>query len=93
MEFEWDEGKNLANYAKHKINFELASVVFDDPLAKYILDHVADGEERWHVVGTVFNRHVLLVVHTYRSNEGREVIRIISARHASPHERRQYEQG
>ena len=35
MEFEWDQKKNEANYAKHKINFELAREVFDDPLAEY----------------------------------------------------------
>jgi len=39
MLFEWDQQKNQANFAKHKINFELASKVFDDPLAKYQTRH------------------------------------------------------
>lgn len=92
MEFEWDQGKNLANYVKHKINFELAAEVFNDPLADYRFDRVVEDEERWHVVGKVFDKHVLLVVHTYRNKNGHEIIRIISARHATPHERRHYEE-
>lgn len=91
MEFEWDQRKNEANYAKHGISFELASKVFDDPLIVYIFDRVVDGEERWHAVGKVGNLPVLVVVHTYRGKE-EEIIRIISARQASSHERRRYEQ-
>ena len=33
MPFEWDEGKNRRNVAKHKISLETASLVFDDPWA------------------------------------------------------------
>jgi uncharacterized DUF497 family protein len=36
---------------------------------------------------------VLLVAHTYYDEDGEEVIRIISARKATPHERKMYEQG
>ena len=91
MQFEWDQQKNLANYAKHKINFEFACEVFDDPLAAYRLERVVHGEERWIVVGKALNMHVLVVVHTYRTHEEKEVIRIISARRATSHERRLYE--
>ncbi|HEY6307980.1 MAG TPA: BrnT family toxin, partial [Candidatus Angelobacter sp.] len=31
MRFEWDEAKNRQNLAKHKISFEMATMVFDDP--------------------------------------------------------------
>jgi len=31
--FEWDEDKNLGNTKKHKVNFEEAKTVFDDPSA------------------------------------------------------------
>jgi uncharacterized DUF497 family protein len=92
MEFEWDQKKNRANYVKHKINFELAREVFYDPLADFVFDRVVDGEERWHAIGKVFGLHVLLVVHTYRNKEDSEIIRILSARRASPHERRHYEE-
>ena len=31
MRFEWDEQKNRRNRVKHKVSFETAKVVFDDP--------------------------------------------------------------
>ena len=92
VQFEWDEHKNLANHAKHKVSFELARLVFADPLHLVKFDRIVDGEERWHAMGNVMGRHVLLVAHTYRNREDVEIIRIISARRASPQERRQYEQ-
>ena len=92
MRFEWDVAKNHSNHAKHGISFELASRVFDDPLAVYVFDRIVDGEERWHAVGKIGSLPVLVVVHTYREQAGDEVIRIISARQASSHERRQYEE-
>ena len=92
MQFEWDQQKSQANYAKHKINFELACKVFDDPLARFRLDRVVDGEERWLAVGKALQLHVLVVVHTFRTREDQECIRIISARRATSHERRLYEE-
>lgn len=93
MEFEWDQRKNEANYAKHKINFELASEVFDDPFAALRFDRTVDGEDRWLAFGKVMNLYVLVVVHTYRNHDDREFVRIISARRATSHERRLYEEG
>jgi uncharacterized DUF497 family protein len=49
MEFEWDERKDWANQAKHKISFELACLVFEDPLHLVKFDRVIDGEERRHL--------------------------------------------
>ena len=92
MKFEWDEAKNLANYAKHGISFEIASKIFDDPLAAFLFDRFVDGEERWHAVGKFMTLPVLVVVHTYRDRNGEEIIRIISARQATAHERKHYEQ-
>ena len=92
MEFEWDQQKNLSNFAKHKVSFELACLVFDDPLTAYKFNRVVDDEERWHAIGKVGDRHMLVVVHTYRTKDSVEVVRIISARRASSHERRIYEQ-
>ena len=80
------------NHAKHKVSFELASLIFDDPLHLVKFDRAVDGEERWHAMGSVLGGHVLVVVHTYKSKENEEIIRITSARRASSHERRQYEQ-
>lgn len=92
MRFEWDENKNIKNYEKHGVSFEIASKVFDDPLIVYILERIVDGEERWQAFGKVADLPLLVVVHTYRDSNGEEIIRIISARYATSHERRHYEQ-
>ena len=91
MKFEWAENKNRINYAKHGVSFEVACKVFNDPLAAYLFDRIVDGEERWHAVGKIDDIPLLVVVHTYRNKNNEEIIRIISARKASPHERKQYE--
>ncbi len=92
MRVEWDEPKNRTNHRKHGVRFELAQEVFDDPLALSKLDRVEAGEERWHTLGMVEGVVLLLVTHTVRDDHGEEVIRIISARKATAHERRHYEQ-
>ena len=48
------------------------------------------AKDRSNKVGPVT---LLLVVHTYVDNDGEEIIRIISARKATRHERSQYEYG
>lgn len=93
MRFEWDEAKNRRNRIKHKISFETAKSVFDDPNLLSLFDRVVDGEERWHSLGMIDRIIVVLVAHTYREESGDEVIRIISARKATPRERTWYEKG
>jgi uncharacterized protein len=93
MRFVWNERKNRRNRAKHKVSFETAIFVFDDPRALSLLEHVVEGEERWQTLGLVGGMVVLLVAHTYREEDGEEVIRIISARKATRLERERYEQG
>ena len=61
MNFEWDETKNQKNYAKHKINFELARTGFDDPLAQFFIDRVVYGEERWWVIREVSNKRLEVI--------------------------------
>lgn len=93
MHFEWDELKNRANRTKHGVSFETARLVFDDPNAVSVQDRHEDGEERWQTMGLVGSTLILLVAHTERQSEGNEqVVRIISARKATPNERRRYEQ-
>ena len=89
--FEWDEEKAVENYRKHRIRFEDAKAVFDDPLQISEL-HVENGEQRWRTVGRSKFFKLLLVVHTVQEN-GTEIIRIISARKLKSHERRRYELG
>ncbi len=91
MKFEWDEEKNTLNKVKHKISFELASLVFKDPLALTQFNSHINNEERWHTIGMVGGEVIVLVVHTHKLEDNKEIIRIISARKATSHERRKYE--
>jgi hypothetical protein len=93
MRFEWDEKKNKANRAKHKVSFETATLVFEDPRMISVLELVEEGEERWQTVGMAVGVSVMFVAHTFRERDGEEVVRIISARKATPRERRMYEEG
>jgi uncharacterized DUF497 family protein len=93
MNFEWDERKNRGNRAKHGVSFEAATLVFEDPHAIGVQDHTEEGEERWRTVGLSAGVVVLLVVHTNREEGGEEYVRIISARKATPRERKAYEEG
>jgi uncharacterized DUF497 family protein len=92
MHIAWDESKNISNRAKHGVSFELAARVFDDPYALSLVERLVDLEERWQTIGLVGDTLVLLVAHTWRDEENDEAIRIISARKATSHERRAYEQ-
>lgn len=91
MRFEWDEEKNRRNLARHRISFETAKLVFDDPHMLLQEDRVLNGEERWQALGLIGGKVVILVVHTHRQDEGEEVVRIISARKAAGPERKAYE--
>ena len=93
MRFEWDEGKNRRNLAKHHLSFETAQLVFEDPRIHVQEDRVVAGEERWQALGLIGGMVVVLVVHTYREEDGEEMIRIISARKAAAPERRAYDEG
>ena len=94
--FEWDVAKAASNRRKHRISFDTAALAFDDPLALVEQDRIEHGEERWQTIGKVEGRLLLLVAHTVRDDEEEdqpvEIIRIISAREATPGERRRYEQ-
>jgi uncharacterized DUF497 family protein len=89
---EWDEEKNKINQNKHGIDFETARLVFDDPFCVTFVERVSGGEERWHAIGSVEDIIVIVVVHTYRQDGSDEVIRIISSRRATRHERKLYVQ-
>ena len=84
--FVWNPAKAARNLREHKVSFEAAKRVFDDPFA---IDEIDDsegyGEERSNILGTVEDR-LLVVTYTLR----RGTTRIISARLAEPYERRKY---
>jgi uncharacterized protein len=93
VDWTWDRNKAAANVRKHKVSFELAARVFDDPNQLSRPDPNPD-EERWQTLGRPFSASpgVLMVVHTELDERGR-IGRIISARKATSHERRAYEEG
>lgn len=93
MQIVWNAAKSRSNRAKHRVSFETAALVFDDPNALSIQDRIVEGEQRWQTLGLVGDVLVLLVAHTYEDVVGEEIIRIISARKATPRERSIYEQG
>jgi len=90
MMFEWDAEKAELNREKHGVSFELAIEVFDDPLHVSVLDE-SSAEERWSTIGRVGGLVLLLVIHTFREEGEEPLVRIISARKATKHERRAYE--
>ena len=92
MRFEWNHDKDRVNQAKHKVSFETACLVFDDPYHMSIQDSFDDNEERWQTLGMVSDNALLLVAHTVIERENEDTIRIISARKATKKERYLYEQ-
>ncbi len=92
MRFEWDKKKSLLNRQKHGVSFEIAVEIFGDPFCLTIPDRTEQGEERFWAIGRLENLVVLVVVHATRNEQGEEITRIISARKATPRERRFYEE-
>jgi uncharacterized DUF497 family protein len=91
VQFVWDPVKNRANRLKHHLGFETAALVFDDPNAVSLQDRDVEGEQRSKTIGLA-NSAVVVVAHTFGSEGGDELIRIISARKATRSERRLYEE-
>lgn len=89
MKIEWDDKKAKINIEKHGVTFEEASSVFydDDALLRDDPDHSED-EDRFILLGMSNIANMLVVCHCYREND--EIIRIISARKATKHETKQY---
>ena len=90
----WDPEKNDLNRFEHEFGFETAALVFNDPLLVTQSDPYR-YEQRWQTMGMIDNICVI-VVHTsleVDSETGEEIGRIISARQATRHERRRYEEG
>lgn len=90
LHFEWDRRKAASNLKKHEVPFDEALTVFDDPLAAIFddEDHSTD-EQREIIIGQSILERLLLVCYTERA-EG--LIRIFSARLATPQERKDYEE-
>ena len=92
LRFEWDQGKATLNFKKHGVSFDEARTVFFDERARLIddPDH-SDGEDRFILLGLSSAMRVVLVCHCLRGDD--QLIRIISARKATPRESKSYAGG
>jgi uncharacterized DUF497 family protein len=88
VESEWDPAKARANFTKHGVRFADAATALEDDSALTIRDLSSEDEERWVTMGLDASGRLLVVVYTWRG----ERVRLISARQATRHERRQYEE-
>ena len=88
VDYEWDPKKAASNLRKHGVDFADAALVFEDEYAVTIEDDDPD-EKRFVSIGMDALARILVVVYMWRG----EKIRIISARDATPRERREYKEG
>ena len=88
MRFEWDAEKAEQNFKKHKVSFDEAKTVFNDPLFVIFADpdHSYE-EERFIIMGESDQNRLLVVSYTERPPT-----RLISARSATRKERKKYEE-
>ncbi len=90
--FSWDTRKALGNLKKYGVSFEEAATVFGDAEAldwddpEYSLQ-----EHRFKRLGASLSGRIVIVVYAPRRlKDGKEIIRIISARQATRKEREAY---
>ena len=86
MQFEWDENKNQLNQRKHGMSFEEAKGIFFGTVFTSVSEKIDYGEIREISIGKIQSVLIVAVVHTDRNGK----VRIISARKATPKERRKY---
>ena len=88
LQFEWNISKAEKNIKKHRVSFEEATTVFDDPMFITFIDqeHSID-EERYITIGLSNGARLLMLAHTDRNG----LIRIISARKTTKKEQLFYE--
>jgi len=85
----WDPQKAVINFIKHKLRFSDAELALYDPYAMTLEEQVIEGEQRFVTVGSDALGRIVVVVYSYRA----DTIRLISAKKATPSQRRQYEKG
>ena len=89
MRFEWDAGKARRNRQKHGVSFTEARTCFDDPHGCYLRNETPSYEDRLILIARSARSRLLFVVH---AEVGRDAIRIVSVRKASPAQRKIYEE-
>jgi uncharacterized protein len=88
IQFAWDKAKAGVNWRKHGVSFEEASTAFADENGRLKHDPDHSEEDRFILLGFSAKLRLLIVCHAYREND--KVIRLISARKATPSEHKQY---
>jgi len=89
VRFTWDADKAAGNLRKHGVSFEEAQTVFGNPLALIFDDETHSTLERREIIiGHSANGRLILVCFIEREGG----VRLISARCATPKERRDYEE-
>jgi uncharacterized protein len=89
MNFVWDPAKARSNLTKHAVSFEEASTVFVDMLSATGSDpDHSQMQERWLTLGCSSQGNFLVVSHT----DQEDIVRIISDRAGTKHERKLYEE-
>jgi uncharacterized DUF497 family protein len=87
--FEWDPQKAARNLTRHRVSFEDAATAFGDRFGRIESDpRHSVGEERFVLLGISRRQRLLAVMFAERG----EAIRLISARRATRHERKEYEE-
>ena len=86
--YEWDSEKEEVNIKKHHIDFKTAIMLFNDDCYVDIADRKHSQDEERHIVIGIVEKVMYLVTAVYTPRGDR--IRIISARKATPDERRMY---
>lgn len=89
INFDWDDRKEADNIKNHRVDFNEAREVFYDPLSQELIDEES-VEERWILIGTSKRGRLLLIIFEHVDDS---TARIISARLATAHERKDYEEG
>jgi uncharacterized DUF497 family protein len=90
LDFEWDADKANRNVEKHRVSFEEAATVFDDPMfITFIDDEHSIDEERYITIGLSSRGRLLVLAHADRKDR----VRIICARRATKKEEQFYAEG
>ena len=84
----WDDRKNEDNFKKHGVWFDEAQTIILNPLSLMSSNDHPDGD-RMEYLG--YSLEKLLYVVTVEHTD--EMIRLVSARKATPNERAKYEEG
>lgn len=88
VEITWDPKKNDSNFKKHGVWFEEAQSVIVNPMSLMAPNDHSDGDRMEYLGHSLENRLLYVVTVEELDDE----VRIISARKATPFERKGYEE-